>query len=163
MAENDYIIRKSIFEDKVAVNEAHMKSIREVCAKDYSSEQIKHWSSLTYTDDVWTISVNNDFHYVIEKNGKVEGFCHAKVHDDSIGEIVGLYFTYEVIGLDAGREVFELAMKYFKEKNPKKVIISATKTAKGFYEKMGFDALGPATDCQMRGTTIECFDMELIL
>ena len=160
-----YKIRQAKIEDKVAVNEAHKRSIREVCSKDYNSEQIEKWSNVTYDDKIWENGIKNHFYYVVEVNGKVEGMCHALVHDDHItGEIFGLYLTPQAIGLGAGRELVEMAMDWMKVQAPiTKVVISGTKTAKPFYEKMGFKAKGGPAKEEIRGAILDCYDMELIL
>jgi len=58
---DNIIIRKAELEDKERVNQAHIRSIREVCLKDYSPEQIEKWSSIKYSDDVWATTVNKDY------------------------------------------------------------------------------------------------------
>jgi hypothetical protein len=84
-------IREAKLEDKDQVNHAHVRSIREVCSKDYSPAQIQAWSDLKYSDEIWSNTVINDCCYLIEKDSKVQGFCHAKVHDNGIGVIAGMY------------------------------------------------------------------------
>jgi len=145
--------------DKDAVNAAHCRSIREVCYRDYTTEQIEKWSNLTYDDERWSQGVEQDFYLVIEKQGQVCGFCHAKVHSASQGEIVGLYLTPEVIGVGAGREVFEKAIAYLRQVQVTYVFIYGTKTAKGFYEKMGF-VTKEEKQIPLRGTTLQTFVME---
>ena len=154
-----YTIRKAVIADKEAVNLAHSRSIREVCHKEYNTEQIEKWSNLTYDDERWRQSIENDFYLVIEKDKLICGFCHAKVHSDDKGEIVGLYLTPEVIGLGAGRTVFERAVNYLRHHNVKLIFIYGTKTAKGFYEAMGF-VTKKEMDVSLRGTTLQAFIME---
>ncbi len=154
------IIRKASLQDKKSVEAAHIRSIREVCSKDYSKEQIEKWSALKYSDDVWDKTVNQDSCYLVVSGSVVYGFCHAKTHENNRGEIVGLYFTPEIIGQGLGRTVFDRCMKYLDEHNAKTIFIRGTKTAKGFYEAMGFKIIESGT-LQVRGTDIEYYYMEL--
>ncbi|MCB9091396.1 MAG: GNAT family N-acetyltransferase [Halobacteriovoraceae bacterium] len=156
------IIRKSKLEDLNEVMDAHRRSILELCSKDYDENQIKCWSSINYSSDIWECSVNKEFHLVLEKNNKIEGFCHACVHGNSVGEIKGLYFTKEIAGQGYGRKVIEKSLDYLKKYNCNKCIISGTKTAKPFYEKMGFNCIEDQT-LNIRGADLTCYKMEMYL
>jgi len=154
------IIRKAKLEDKVATNDAHKRSIREVCSKDYNEEQIRIWSDVTYSDEIWENSLKNDIYYVLEKDTVIEGFIHGRIHSDNTGEIMGLYFTPAIMGQGYGRKAFELVMKEILKSNPTKVIISGTKTALPFYKAMGFKVV-EVKQSNIRGTVIETNEMEL--
>ena len=156
----DYLFRRARFDDMIEVMRAHRLSIKEICSKDYTPEQIEKWSDVKYTDEVWEDSVNKDFHYVIEVDGRIEGFCHSQVHANNVGEIKGLYFTKVVHGRGLGRELFELSMKNLRECGCMTFFIFATKTAKGFYEKMGFIEV-ESLNIQVRGSNLECYKMEM--
>jgi putative acetyltransferase len=156
-----YIIRKSQIEDKLDIQNAHRRSIRELCSKDYGAKEIEAWSSVIYTDDVFTNSVKNDCHIVIEINNTIEGFCHARFHEDGLGEIMGLFLTPEVSGFGAGRAAFEKAIEYLKECDVNRVVITGTRTAKGFYERMGFKAVSEEKLFDIRGEKIACYEMEM--
>lgn len=155
----DYKIRKTKMEEMKAVEDAHRRSIKKICSKDYSPEQIEKFAAVKYTEDRWEHSINNDYHIVVEKDGVVEGMCHAKVHENGEGEIVGLYFTDKVIGRGIGRKVMEFAFEYMKEHKAKKFFLNGTITAKPFYEKMGFQVV-EKKKASIRGTEIDCFLME---
>ncbi len=157
---SEVIIRRAKLEDKTATNDAHKRSIREVCSRDYNEEQIRIWSDVTYSDDIWENTVKNDICFVLEKNSKVEGVIHGRIHPDNTGEIMGLYFTPEIIGQGLGRKAFEMVMSEILKTNPSKVIISGTKTALPFYKAMGFEVT-EVKQSNIRGTIIETNEMEL--
>jgi len=73
----EYLIRKSVIEDKDAVCDAHRRFIREVCSKDYAPDQIKNWSAVVYDDDIWRNTVTNEYHIVIEKMELLRVFVMA--------------------------------------------------------------------------------------
>lgn len=156
----EYLIRRARITDMRDVMRAHRTSIQEICSKDYTPEQIEKWSEVRYTDEVWETSVTHEFHYVIEVDGRIEGFCHSIVHPENIGEIKGLYFTPVVHGRGLGRELFELSMKNLRSRGCQTFFIFATRTAKGFYERMGFIEV-ERLEIQVRGSDLECFKMEL--
>ena len=94
-----------------------------------------------------------------KKGSKIEGFCHACVLEKNIGEIKGLYFTSEIVGLGYGRKVFEEAINWLDQNKCKKIVITATKTARAFYEKMGFSCINEM-NVNVRGTCLICYKME---
>ena len=156
------LIRKSKLEDKQAVKDAHIRSIRQICSKDYTPAQIKAWAQPAYTDDVWVRAINQQLHQVVELNQIIEGFCHSTVHDDGTGEILGLYLTPEVSGLGVGRAIAEQGLDYIKSLTPSKVVVESTITAKGFYQALGFKVLHEICDHEIRGELVKCYRMELL-
>lgn len=155
----NYLIRRAEIEDMNAVMDAHRRSIQQICSQDYNEDQVAKWSNVKYSSDIWNNSVSNEFHLVVEVDGVIEGLCHAKIDKLQEGHIVGLYFTKKIAGKGIGREVFQRAIDYIKSHNASRVFINATITAKGFYEKMGFEVL-EQTKMDVRGTTLDCFKME---
>lgn len=153
------ILRKVERLDIEKVMECHRRSIREICVKDYSHDQIQKWSNINYSMDIWKNTVERDCCYVYERDDKILGFCHAMLRENEVGEIVGMYFVPEIQGLGLGRKIFNLCIDYLKENNVKKVIIHGTKTAKAFYESMGFNCLGKK-EVNIRGAIIESYDFE---
>ncbi len=158
----NYTIRKTQINDMTEVMRAHKLSIEKICSNDYTSEQISRWADLNYSDEICKMSVTEELHYVVEINNKIEGFCHSAIYPNGEGEIKGLYFTKQAAGNGIGKEVFNLSMKHFLEKKCSRIFITATKTAKGFYEKMGFTVTEPSL-ISIRGITLECYTMEKIL
>jgi putative acetyltransferase len=156
------VIRKTKLEDMKSVEDAHRSSIQEICSRDYTEDQIESYSFVKYTLDRWENSVNNDYHIVVEVDGNVEGFCHAKMLDNGDGEVVGLYFTRKIVGQGIGRKVVENAFDYLNKYNPKKIVLTGTITAKPFYEKMGFIEI-EKKKINMRGAELTCFKMDKLL
>lgn len=158
----EFTIRKTKLEDLDGVMRAHRKSIQDLCAKDYSKEQVLKWSDVNYDPDIWRNTVENDYHLVVEADGVIEGFSHAKIDGEGIGHIVGLYFTSKIAGRGIGREVFDKTIEWLKTEKCPKVRIIGTITARGFYEKMGFSVI-EKRQLTTRGATLDCYRMERAL
>ncbi len=154
----EYKIRKTKIDDMNSVEDAHRRSIIEVCSKDYTADQIAKYSAVKYSPEVWENSVNNHFHVVVEVKGKIEGMCHARLLEDGVGEIVGLYFSRVILGKGIGREVIEMAFEYLDQFDIKKIRLTGTVTAKPFYEKMGFIEIEKLQQ-NIRGAMLDCFRM----
>jgi putative acetyltransferase len=158
----NYVIRNAKIEDMQGVMKAHKLSIEQLCSKDYSPDQISCWADVKYSTEIWESSVRDDLHHVVEVDGKIEGFCHSKVLTKGEGVVKGLYFTPKVKDLGIGKEIFDLAMENFRKNNCTKLFISATKTARGFYERMGFHVVEEYV-LNVRGADLECYKMERVL
>ena len=156
-------IRPAKYEEMNAVNQMHVQSIRDLCSKDYRPEQIAAWSAVVYKEKNWHKSINEDFYRVLEIDGEIHGFCHATLHPDQSGEILGLYVSKNARGKGLGEKIFNKALEYLLSKNPSKLVISSTKTAKDFYQRMGFSVVGEMQTHDIRGVGIECFCMEKVL
>ncbi len=155
----NYLIRKTTIEDMKAVEDAHRRSIVEICSKDYSEEQIEKYSDVRYTPERWENSINMDYHISVEVDGIIEGMCHSRLREDGDGEILGLYFSKIIAARGIGREVVKMAFDYFNQFNPPKIVLTGTVTAKAFYEKMGFIEIEDKT-IDLRGVKLRCFQME---
>ena len=158
------IIRRACHGDAANIINAHRRSIRELCAKDYSSDQIAAWSQFNFQEEHWRKTMDRDFVWVISNNqDNIFGFGHLKFHEKSEAEIAGLYFVPEVTGQGLGIKIFMLMLDQCRNKNICSIHLTATKTAKAFYEKVGFKQIGPQSNLKISGKDIECFKMQQTL
>lgn len=161
----NYQIRRAIHQDAANIISAHRRSIREVCSNDYQPTQIAIWSERNFKEERWCQTMDKDLVWVISNDTQdIFGFGHLSfAGEKNTAEIAGLYFVPEVIGLGLGKKLIQTMIDECKKKNTHLVILSATKTAKHFYEKCGFTQLGNVDTIQIGGTPIECFNMEMHL
>ncbi|WP_413575714.1 GNAT family N-acetyltransferase [Bdellovibrio sp. HCB290] len=158
------MIRRALHEDAANIINAHRRSIREVCSNDYSSEQITAWSGLNFQEDRWCHTMDQDMVWVIsDQNRNIFGFGHLQFQGDSEAEVAGLYFVPEVVGQNFGKEIVKLMIEECKKKNIRTIHLSATKTAKTFYENVGFKQIAPQSSVTIGGKAIECFKMQTAL
>jgi len=157
-------IRRAKHEDAAGIIGSHRRSIREVCSRDYNPLQVAAWSGRDFQEERWRQTMDKDFVWVVvDENEKIFGFGHLVLRENSPGKLAGLYFVPEVVGLGLGRKIFELMVEECKRAGVTELLLSATKTAKNFYEKMGFVQLGPILSIQIGGEMVECFEMKAVL
>ena len=155
------IIRLACHEDAINIIKAHRRSIREICSKDYSSDQITAWAGFNFQEEHWHKTMDRDFVWVISDNqNNIFGFGHLKFQEKSEAEIAGLYFVPEVTGQGFGKKIFQLMLDQCRNKNVCSIHLTATKTAKAFYENVGFKQLDPQSTLKIGGRDIECFKMK---
>ncbi|WPU64544.1 GNAT family N-acetyltransferase [Peredibacter starrii] len=163
METRNYFVRRAQHSDAQPIIDSHDRSIREICSKDYTQEQIDAWSARKLKTEHWCQTIDRDFVWVVELDSEVRGFGHLAKMDDEVAEVMGLYFTPELLGLGAGKELFRVLITEAKSLKIKRLQLLATITAKSFYEKFGFKQIEGRCSIEMRGVDIPCFPMESIL
>lgn len=159
----DLIIRRARKEDASKIISAHRRSIREVCSRDYSPEQIAVWSGRDFQEARWHQTMDLDIVWVIADSVEnIFGFGHLQIKGDC-AELMGLYFVPEAIGRGFGKQMIGLMLKECESKAVQSVSLTGTKTAKKFYEAVGFQQVGSMKEVPIGGQPIEVFDMKMQL
>lgn len=158
-----FIIRRAIHSDAEGIIQVHVRSIREICGKDYTPAQIEAWAGRKFKPELWAQAIDRDYIWVVDDESKVIGFGHLAVMDENSCEVLGLYFVPPAIGHGLGKEMFREFKKIGVQNNLKTMRLHSTITAKSFYESLGFLQSGSDTTVDMRGVAIPCYPMELTL
>jgi len=157
-------IRRATIEDAEPIHRAHMRSIQEICAKDYTEKEIQAWGHRPYREDLRINSIKNDLVWVVEDEGEIEGFGHLQVFTkDGVtqGYVVALYFTPKVTGKSLGKTMIGLMIEALREAKICVLTLQSTITSLDFYRKMGFMENGPMTTANVEGTPIPCYPMKM--
>jgi len=155
------MIRRAAHADAQGIINSHIRSIREICSKDYSPQEIEAWAGRDFKVERWHATIDRDFVWVIDIGGKVSGFGHIALKDDGSAYLHGLYFSPEAKGLGFGKKLFEEMLKVVREKKISKIRLHSTITAKAFYKHLGFQESEGECGIDMQGIRVPCFPMEL--
>lgn len=156
-----FLIRQARIDDAIEIHNTHRRSIVELCSQDYSKVQIRAWAERPANYKSRMQSIKRDPFYVVEMNGRVEGFGHMTIREENGKQYAflwGLYFTPKAQGLGAGRKIIEIFEQICRDKKLNLLKLQSTRTSKKFYEKMGFQDDGE-TSTSMRNVKVECFCM----
>lgn len=156
----DTLIRRASLSDAYSIHEAHMKSIREVCSKDYPEESIQAWGHRQFNGEQRHKAILNDYVWILESKGVIEGYGHLTDKGRGLFELTALYITSDFIGKGHGRRIFDLMVAKIKELGGQKLNFCSTITARDFYEKQGAHCVGELKEMNMNGTGIKCYSME---
>lgn len=160
----EFFIRRARHEDAARIIEAHRRSIREICSRDYAPEQIEAWAGRNFQEDRWQKTMDHDLVWVVaDEKGNVHGFGHLRLPQDPQAEIMGLYLTPDVTGKGFGKELVRLMLKECRQRNFRRIHLSATLTARSFYQSVGFESVGEPSFIQMGGVKIDCISMQRTL
>lgn len=152
-------IRRAKHADAQSIIDSHVRSIREVCSKDYTPEQIEALAGRNFKTEILCQTIDRDFVWVVEVNSQVRGFGQLAILDENEAEIMGLYLAPEAIGHGAGKKLITIMKEEARSKGMKKIQLYATITAKNFYKNLGFIVI-KNDSIKMKGVQIPCFYME---
>jgi uncharacterized cupin superfamily protein/GNAT superfamily N-acetyltransferase len=159
-------VRKAQLSDAESIHIAHMKSIKEVCSKDHSKEEIAVWGHRTFYKDHRESAIKNDFVLVAECMAKTEGYGHFRVFEkDGIrrAHVFGLYLTPAILNQHIGKRMIETMIEHCRYQKVKIITLESTLTANAFYKKSGFSEDGPEMTIQISGQPIRCYPMKMVL
>jgi putative acetyltransferase len=160
------LIRRARPEDAREIHESHMRSIRELCAADYTAEEVNAWSGRFFNEDQRLRGIALEFVWVVEAGGRVLGHGQMAVEEKEgqrVAYVRSLYFTPEVKGKGLGQELMRLMLEEAKRAGARRMVLESSLTSLGFYEKLGFRPTGPAMRYPVAGVGVRCVPMELVL
>ncbi len=152
------LIRRAVPADALGIHEAHMRSIREVCSKDHSPEEIKAWGGREFREEQRLKIMREGAVWTVEDKGVIEGYAALLFHGDE-AELAGMYITPKVIGKGIGKRLFELAQEESRNRKMKRLKFSSTITSLGFYELMGAKRMGDLIEEPINGQPVRCYPM----
>lgn len=159
-------LRPAKIDDALLIHQAHMHSIQMLCASDYTKEQIEAWGNRPFNAERRRLAIQNDFVWVIDHDGLIEGYCELAIlntNNTPYANLCALYLTPKVKNQKLGRALLEVAEKQCCLINIKTITLHSTLTSLGFYEKMGFVKTANQTERTIRGVAIPCIPMMKIL
>ena len=157
MDETTIQIRRAEHRDAEGMIRAHVRSIREVCAADYSAEQIAGWSGRDFLPEIWRRTIDEDFAWVVERGAQIAGFAHLAITD--AGAVLrGLFLVPEVLGQGHGKRLLAQVVEVCRGQAADELRLESTRTARAFYRSQGFVEQGPCA-CVLGGVELEVFRM----
>lgn len=158
--ESQLIIRKARPGEEAQLHEAHMRSIREVCSRDHTAEEISGWGHRPLGNR-WTVAIERDQVLVVEMDGLILGVGHLGVLSDNPeeGHIYALYLTPEATGIGVGAKIANQLLDYARSKGVKVVRLYSTITAHKFYQRLGFVDVGEMQTMMIGGNPVRCYPM----
>lgn len=158
------IIRRASLRDAQGIHETHHISVRELAAKDYEPRQIEAWTRSPYDQERRSQiegQILGDLVWVIEMDGGIEGYVHLRTPMDlaPAAYLHALYVTPKAAKQGLARRLMDLAEREAQERGHPRMTLHSSKTAEGFYRKIGYEAAGPAMAHEVFGVALECLPM----
>lgn len=149
------IIRKGNFSDLAAMRRLFTDTISSVCKNDYNIDQINAWKSGADNDEKWLKVMEHQLVMVAEIKGQITGFC-TQNHGNYI-DLLFVHKDFQHQGI-AGK-LYTFIEQEARHQNQKVLTADVSKTAKPFFEKMGFTVIREQT-VHVKGTDLINYQMQ---
>lgn len=111
-------------------------TIRNICKKDYNSEQIDVWTSGIENGQRWQDIMTKQFVLIAQDNVNITGFCTL---DNNCIDLLYVHKDYQRHGI--AHRLYTDIEKEAKQQGYLELTADVCKTAKPFFEKAGFKVL----------------------
>jgi len=128
------IIRKGQPEDLTELQQLFTDTIKNICKTDYNSKQIDAWASGIENKQRWHNILTNQFVLVAQNNENITGFC--TLDNGHYIDLLYVHKDYQRQGI-ADRLYADIE-KEAKRQGQKELTSNVSKTAKPFFERIGF-------------------------
>lgn len=155
-------IRRALVQDAFGIHQAHMLSIQQLCANDYTEKQIQAWGHRPFEESLRRRAIEKERVWVVEDDKVIKGYAQLEIVTKNgfvEGYIWGLYLTRELQGQGFGRQLCDLMLTEAAREGAAKVRLDSTLTAYAFYKTRGFLDAGPELEIQVRDAKIRCRPM----
>lgn len=157
---NPITLRPATAADTSAVCALHIASIRELCGPDYTPAEIESWVAGKTPETYLPWLEKSDF-WVGEVGGEIAGFIMMQpTESEEVAEIYGLYLSPRFAGRGVGRALVERMLELARSRAVKRMFLFGTKTARPFYERMGFRMICTHQHTTRGGAVLDCWRME---
>jgi putative acetyltransferase len=127
-------IRRGQLNDLPAIQNLFVETIKSVCIADYNEEQIKVWVSSVHNKPRWDDIMSNQVILIAQIDNKIVGFSSLKN-----GNYIDLLYVHkDYQGQGIAFKLYIVIEKQAIQFNQKDLISDVSKTAKPFFEKIGF-------------------------
>jgi putative acetyltransferase len=153
------LIRRATIDDADAICDLHIRSIRGLCAADYTPEQIEAWAGRKKPElYVRAMAEGGETMFVaVDEHDRIAGFVAFKE-----SEIYGLYVAPESVGQGAGSALLAVAEAAMRAAGVTEAKFRSTFTALTFYARRGYQR-GEDAVSRMSGVGIPCVWMSKTL
>ena len=127
------IIRRGTPADAEQITPVHVASIRTLCAKDYTPQQIDAWAGWKTPDKYGAAMAAGEVFFVAEIDGCVVGF--SVLHGD---EVKAVYLHPDHVGRGIGRRLLSAVETEARGNGIDELHLTSTLTSVGFYESCGY-------------------------
>ena len=127
------IIRRAVPADAEQITPVHVASIRTLCAKDYTQEQIDAWAGWKSPDKYRAAMAAGEVFFVAEVDGRVVGF--SVLFGD---EVKAIYLHPDHVGHGLGRRLLEAVEAEARANAVPQLHLTSTLTSVRFYEACGY-------------------------
>jgi GNAT superfamily N-acetyltransferase len=148
-------LRLAVDGDRPGIFAVHLRAVRETCSRSYSPQQIAAWTNVLSVDDYTTL-MRRRLLVVATDADTVVGFGQL---DPDAGEIDAVYVLPQRQGEGIGRRLLSELERLALLRGLRRLAVSATLNATGFYERAGYARRHVAVHRTLTGVQLACVRM----
>lgn len=149
-------IRKAFDTDKKNISKLHISSIKRLCSKHYTHEQLNAWISVL-TPSVYDQALKEKV-FLVAHDTKQE-LMGLGILDIQNAEISAIYIHPDAVGNGVGTKLLCKLEEIARNNNVVKITVHSTLNAKGFYQRNGYLDHGLTFHRLSNGSKLECVRM----
>jgi len=149
-------IRKAIDTDKKNISKLHISSIKRLCSKHYTDEQLHAWTSIL-TPSVYDQALKEKVFLVAHDSTRE--LMGLGILDIKNAEISAIYIHPDAVGNGVGTKLLYRLEEIARSNNVVKIAVHSTLNAKGFYQRHGYLTHGLTFHLLSNGSKLECVRM----
>lgn len=153
-------IRKASSADKENISRLHIASIRKLCAKNYTHEQLNAWTSVLVPSVYDQALREKEFLVAFDSQQDLLGIGILDVEN---AELSAIYIHPNAVGKGVGSKLLNELEKIARNNNVFKITVHSTLNAKGFYVAHGYSEQELTFHNLPNGSKLECISMFKIL
>jgi putative acetyltransferase len=127
-------VRKAEEHDLDSIRELFKNCVMTVCRNDYSSDQLRVWSSAANNRERWTEKIESQFFLIAEREEMIVGFGSL----EGLDTIDLLYVHPDFQRMGIADKLLSALLRKIKENGTNYVKADVSKTARPFFESRGF-------------------------
>jgi GNAT superfamily N-acetyltransferase len=157
-------LRRASVVDIDGILTAHAASVTGIAARDYAPDQIAAWTRRIgdpKTKDALRAQILGERVWVLEIDGRIEGYAHMRMPHElaPAAYLHALYITPAGAAQGYGKRLMGLVELAARQERYARLLLHSSKTAVGFYERLGFTRAGPPLLHDVQGVGLECLPM----
>ncbi len=151
-------LRTGRLSDSAQLKQLFRDTIVAICAADYNEEQIRVWAAAAENAERWLAILRQQYVLAAEINDTIVGF--GTLDKGAYVDLLYVHKDYQRQGI--ARQLYEALEAEARQQGQMTLTADVSKTARPFFEKMGFDLLMEQT-VERQGVALNNFRMEKIL
>jgi putative acetyltransferase len=123
------------YEDKKNISKLHISSIKRLCSRHYTPEQLNVWTSVL-TPSVYDQALNEKIFFVAHDSN--QDLMGLGILDIQNAEISAIYIHPDAVGNGIGTELLYKLEEIARNSNVLEISVNSTLNAEGFYQTKGY-------------------------
>lgn len=135
MKDHPIELRTAVFGDIPAIVEMYRATVHTINAKDYTPAQIKVWADGAVNYPRWEKAIKEQYFVMAEIDGKLAGFSSIAKN----GYLDFLYVSKDYQRCGVALTLLKEIERKAREQKNQEIYSHVSKTARGFFQKMGYE------------------------